>query len=313
MKSIKKIIINYGVNDMVLTIIVPLISLIIGVLFSNFLNSTTQETVIISLLLMIFLSLIENTLKTQSNSKKNYKSSSQLETKIDELKIFAEIKDLVFKQKHQYFKEWGLIKLEKFIDENRDFFKGTNYTTPHSEDTFGIPGLKLTKRFGTIRALSSVKDYWEDDFIDDYLETQRILIAEKDVKIQRIFVINKNQLNNVKAIMEYQKKIGIDVFFIFIGNDYINSEWLEEDYLIQDDKLLVQIVIKSHKFNRDASNSELITLKESIVNNRIKRFKRISERAQKYTNENWSKAIAKIDGSLPQKVILDDQVFSHPL
>lgn len=299
MKSIKKIIIYYGVSDMVSMIIVPLLSLVIGVLFSNYIKATKQETVVISLALMIFLSLIEHTIKAQFNSKKIYESSSQLETKIDELKIFAEIKDLVFKQKHQYFKEWGLIKLENFIDENREFFKGTNYTTPHSEDTFGVPGLKLTKRFGTIRALSSVKDYWKDDFIDDYLETQRILISDKDVKIQRIFVIDKNQLNNVKEIMEHQKKIGIDVFFIFSGNDYINSEWLEEDYLIQDDSLLVQIEVKSHKFNRDAPNSELITLKESLVNSKIKRFKRISERAQKFTNENWSKAIAKIDGSSP--------------
>ena len=82
--------------------------------------------------------------------------------------------------------------------------------------------------------------------------------------------------------MEYQQKIGIQVYYIEKGNEYIDLTWLLEDYLIQGDELPVQIYCKSHQFSTQAQDTEEITMDTVQVQRRAERFQRILERATKY-------------------------------
>ena len=188
----------------------------------------------------------------------------------------ARLRDRVLGLRHDYFKKWVCMKVNGFLFENDDFFDGTNRTNPHAEDTFGISGISFTKK--SIKAITAVSDYWNDHFTVEYLKQQARLI-EKGVKITRIFVIEKGGLEAARPQMEYQKKMGIHVCYIEKGNEFIDPEWLLEDYLIQDDELLVQIFCQTHQFESQTKNTEMITMDTVKVGHKIERFQRILERA----------------------------------
>ena len=159
------------------------------------------------------------------------------------------------------------------------FFDGTNWTNPHSEETFGIVGIGYTQR--CLKATTAVSDYWEDDFSKAYLEKQHELI-EKGVTVTRIFILEKGKTPGAVRQMQYQYEMGIKVYYIEKGDEYIDPEWLSEDYLIQDDELLVQIYCDTHQFSSQNQNTEEITMDPVKVQLKVERFQRILERSVEY-------------------------------
>jgi len=182
---------------------------------------------------------------------------------------------------HEYFKNWACFKLDEFLSVNDEFFDGTNWTNPHAEDTFGISGIQFTQK--TLKAITAVSDYWKDNFAIDYLKKQAQLIA-RGVSITRIFILEKGGFEAAKAQMSYQKQMGIDVYYIEKDNEYIDPDWLKEDYLIQDDELLVQIYCETHQFVEQDENCEQITMDTVKVKRQIERFQRILERSLPFTD-----------------------------
>ena len=195
------------------------------------------------------------------------------------IQTMQRLKKRMFNLDHAYFKKWAYMKLNTFMSNNESFFDGTNWTNPHSEDTFGISGIAFTQK--SIKAISVVQDYWEDNFTIEYLKRQGELIT-RGVDIWRVFVIEKDKFEDAKAKMERQRELGIKVYYIFKGNEYIDPQWLEEDYLIQDDKLLVQIYCSTHQFSSQNKSEEQITVDIVTVKNKIERFQRILERAEPF-------------------------------
>lgn len=187
------------------------------------------------------------------------------------------LKRRVYELDHAYFRKWACMKLNSFLSENNLFFDGTNWTNPHSEDTFGISGILFTKK--SIKAITAVGDYWEDNFTIEYLKKQGEMIKQ-GVEISRIFILEKDNLKSAPSLMEYQRSLGIKVYYIYKGNEYIDPEWLEEDYLIQDDNLLVQIFCASHQFSSQNKCEEQVTVDSVQVKNKIERFQRILERSE---------------------------------
>ena len=71
--------------------------------------------------------------------------------------------------------------------------------------------------------------------------------------------------------------MGIDVYYIFSENRFVDFEWLTEDYLIQDDELLVEINCTSHTFKNTNSQTETITTNPTEVQLKILKFNRLLE------------------------------------
>lgn len=186
---------------------------------------------------------------------------------------------------HDYFKKWVCIKLDEFLSENSEFFDGTNWTNPHSEETFGITGIGFTKK--NIKATTAVADYWDDNFTIEYLNRQAEMI-QKGIKIYRVFIVEKGCVEKAIKQMNYQHSLGINVYYIEKGNEFIDPSWLLEDYLIQDDELLVQIYCESHQFNSQNNNNEEITMNPIKVKKKVERFQRIMERSIKYNPKDFS-------------------------
>lgn len=218
----------------------------------------------------VFEKLLRN-LKSQPNDRYLYETVSK-------------VKDRILSVKHDYFKKWASLKLEKFMSDNYTFFSGTDYTNPHAENTFGVSGIEFTKR--CLKATTAVSDYWNDSFTLSYLKKQADMI-KNGIAITRIFIIDAGKVNEAIAQMRYQHNLGISVYYIEKGNKYINPDWLLEDYLIQDDELLVQIYCESHKFNSNDTNSEEITTDTFKVKQKIERFQRIKERSILFDEKNF--------------------------
>lgn len=274
---------KYLKRDAVVSLLViPLISILVGIIFSSLINAKLVEAIVISLLLTIALSLIDHNIRSQISVEKQTESNNKIENNMNDLKILSSIQETVSKLKHPYFKKLAYQKLDKFMEINQGFFTGTNKTTPHSEDTFGTDGLNYTEKNGNLKAFSHVKDYWDDPFTTEYMNIQEHLMVTKHVTIQRIFVVAENLFDKVKPIMDKQVGIGIEVYYIMESNPYINKDWLTEDYIIQDYKLLVQISCEDHKFEESEHESETVTIVPSIVKEKLTRFNKIIERATRY-------------------------------
>lgn len=194
-----------------------------------------------------------------------------------------QIKSQVLDLDHGYFRKWMRVRLEEFLMDNREMLSGNNRTDPHSEETFGVTGLPFTRK--NLKALATVKDYWNDSFTRKYLQTQADLIREKQVEITRIFVVAPDRYAAALEQMDYQSKLGIHVYYIKTDNPFIDPLWLTEDYLIQDDRLLVQIHRDTQKFCADVSGTEEITMEHPKVARKIERFNRLLERAERYVPE----------------------------
>lgn len=228
---------------------------------------------------IIFL-LIDLNIRTQISAIEIKDTQSNVDLKINTLSVLSSVQNKIVELKNPYFEKWAKRRLQSFLKENEDFFNGTNRTNPHASDTFGIDGIKDTAIDGIIHAVSSVYDYWEDDFVPNYLSVQEQLIKTKHITIQRIFIFPKGMYAKFRKVMEDQKKIGINVYYLFSDGDYINPAWKNEDFLIQDDNLLVQINTSSMKNSTMEEQCELITINRAAVSEKREVFRQMLERAK---------------------------------
>lgn len=196
-----------------------------------------------------------------------------------------QVKSRVLSMQHAYFKKWASFKLNEFLSKNDDFFDGTNYTNPHAEDTFGVTGIEFTEH--ELKAITAVSDYWQDSFTIAYLQKQEELI-KRGVSIYRVFVIEEGKLNDAIEQMNYQYNLGIKVYYIEKSNGFIDPAWLVEDYLIQDNQLVVEIFCTTHQFDEKGKNTERITMDIVEVQKKIERFQRIIERSILYIPKSKS-------------------------
>ena len=259
--------------------ILPLITIAFSALLCNFcLKLSAEENAIISILVGVLTAVYSQSYSLTKITDAHKKTHLHLKVSnsdaISELnrvyRAISQIEKLInieisSSQLHPYFEKQTRLKLENSLLGIKDLLEGNNYTNPHNADTFGIEGLRHTLESGIIKATSVVEDYWEDRFTIDYLNVQEELIVIKNVTIKRIFIFPESKYEKIKPIMEKQKALGIDVCYIFKEYDFVNKEYLKEDYLIQDNKVLVQIFCESHKATNMDDKTEFITTNKTKI------------------------------------------------
>ena len=271
---------NNNRRSYLVNVVLPVGVAVLTILISPIIEGVDMaDSLILSLLTGAITSLITLSFSVEQ-TRKLY---DDLNENIKDIEAFLSIRSRADQIEHPYFAKWSQGKLRTILEQNREFFSGTNRTHPHAVDTFGIEGLGYTKKNGTLRAVSVVADYWEDDFSVEYLERQHRLIREQNVSIQRIFVFPRENEARIINQMRKQQSMGIEVRYIYADNEYIAPAWLKEDYLIQDGTLLVQIFCESHRYEGSSdSETELITVDAKLVGEKEERFKRMWERATKF-------------------------------
>lgn len=170
--------------------------------------------------------------------------------------------------------------LQEFRRKNRELIEGYTETNPYSIDTYGVRGLKWTKN--ELLAVSAISDYWDrSDFVSDYLEEQFRLIDEQSITIRRIFVGTQAHLKSIEPQMKIQKAHGIDVYCMETDTPFFNHTWLGQDFLIQDRKLVVDIIGQTHTAEAE-DVKEIITVDEILVGEKIELFNQMLTNAKAY-------------------------------
>lgn len=258
-------------------------SFIVGILISIFCVDNLVDGIILTILLTLAVTMIEQKIKNEQSESSLKNELQKIQDELCDMQQKLLWTEELQKISHPYFKKLMSYRISHFLQQNKEILAGINRTSPHADDTFGVEGISYTKEYGNIKAVSSIDDYWEDDFSVSYLDMQQKLIREKHVTIQRIFILDKNQFSKKEKLLKDQHRRGIQVYYVDKKSPYLDAEWLNDDFLIQDDELLVQINGNSHKVSDDGTGTtEIITMDPDIVQNKIERFLRLLERSTKY-------------------------------
>lgn len=259
-----------------------LIFCVVGIVFSIICRDNLGMGIILTILATLLAALVEWYIKYEKDKTFYNNEFLKLEHRLEEISNQISYTNQITTVEHPYFKKEIDEKMKEFLSDNQELLSGIHVTNPHADDTFGIEGISYTKEFGSIKAVSSIPDYWEDDFTKEYLKVQSELIDQKHVTIQRIFIFEKKEWKKKEQHMKEQVKCGIQVFYIDKDSEYFNPQWMQEDFLIQDNELLVDIAGITHKFNKNDSVEERITMNKNEVQQKLKRFDRLLERATEY-------------------------------
>lgn len=261
-----------------------LLGAFISVVISFLGEISLAEGCILAIVLSTAATLIEQKDNIQQENTLLQEQVRKIESQLGFAITLLTYEQQIQKTEHPYFQKWIRRLVDDFLNDNSDFLNGTKITSPHKEDTFGIEGIKFTKTRGSIKAVSSVDDYWEDDFAKLYLDVQEQMIREKSVNITRIFLFPDEETKNRKCrLMKQQSKRGIHVYYIQLDSPFIDPTWGNEDFLIQDNELVVEITCKSHTFEASQDYCERITIVPAEVREKTICFDRMLERATKYT------------------------------
>ena len=255
---------------------------------------TQAEAFIIGSCISIFIAvwMLTNTVHSSSSEsglhrKATRKGFDNIDQRFNTLETFFKFENELDSIQNPYFKrriQFALQKnLEQFKKDNKHLFEGYLETSPYNNDTYGTEGLNNTKR--EILAVSSIEDYWErEGFTEEYLHTQYCLIKDRAITIKRIFIGNKDTLKKLKRLMKDQQTNGIEVFYIESDSDYCPDEWKKEDFLIQDNSLVVILQADSHKAD-NSEKKEIITTKVEIVNDKKLQFEKMLSNAIPFSSK----------------------------
>lgn len=147
--------------------------------------------IILTILSTLLATLVEWYIKYEKDKTFYNNEFLKLEHRLEEISNQISYTNQITTVEHPYFKKEIDEKMKEFLSDNQELLSGIHVTNPHADDTFGIEGISYTKEFGSIKAVSSIPDYWEDDFTKEYLKVQSELIDQKHVTIQRIFIFEK--------------------------------------------------------------------------------------------------------------------------
>lgn len=211
------------------------------------------------------------------------KSFENLEDHVYFLETFLDFYQQINKIQNPYFRRKVnsefLKMVEQFKKEKNDLLSGFVSTNPYCVDTYGVEGIKFTKN--KLLAVSSITDYWDrENFADDYLKTQYSLIENQSVSIARIFVGQKLHIESLYELMQDQCEHGIDVYYMETDSKYFSPAWKNEDFLIQDDSLIVDLKSDAHSAESEAT--EIISTRKEDVERKIELFNQMLHNAKRY-------------------------------
>jgi len=138
---------------------------------------------------------------------------------------------------------------------------------PKGEYTFGQVGIGQAKRSVMAVSHADLRAYWTQTWGQKYFAVNKDLV-HRGVKIIRIFLADRVQLLDAVDIMRQQQEAGIQV--LVAVTDEVPKE-LREDYLVQDDEVLVRVELTREGLER----IELISVKPTDVRNALSRFQQL--------------------------------------
>ena len=191
-----------------------------------------------------------------------------VEKKIELINFSDELDSSIKDIEHPYFINLITNRLKQLLSKNKDIFKQTELTSPTHVNTFGAKGIKMTET--SLKCVSFIPEYWEDKKDTEYMDLQRDLIT-RGVKIQRLFIVNDENRESTFAQMKVQNSMNIETKYI--EQSMVDSSFRERDFLIQDNRILIDLFIDEESEDKKHSSSkELVTTDDAMVLERKEEF-----------------------------------------
>ena len=229
--------------DLIFQVIIPILSLVLGLAFGIGLRNPLQGFLVSALISILVRQFYQDF--------RGNKNESLVDTCIQSLNLaknLNEFKNAIDETEHEFFKQTAINQLKNFTTSlehdvsrlrNREELCVKFYD---SKNRFVEKGLNCTQKsikatFTGFDNKSSLDSYMTNNH-RNYLQQQKALI-QRGVSIKRIFIIPRDKTitdENISTVLNEYHDIGVEVFYICIGNILFDPE----DYLIQDDILLVK-------------------------------------------------------------------------
>lgn len=260
-----------------ISLIIPLGFIVIGIIISIAISTTVVEGIAISLLLGIISNQLQQNFTDSSNITKITDNQDILNSNLSDVRFNFDLQNKIENIKHPYFRELFQIRLRAFLMENERLFDGEYYSYDSRKDAFHHSFLPHTHF-----SLKATVAYWsfplDKDYFESYLKSQKELIKEKGVKIQRVFIMNADEYDKYVPIMQAYSEIGVDVRYFDRKNTPYVPSTKDEDYLIQDDNIAAYFVGDSGEHTEHS----LVTTDPVKVCEKINHFAALLKYAEPY-------------------------------
>jgi len=153
--------------------VVPLLFGLIGFIISMAYSFSPSESIIISLLISIFSSQVQQSYLNAVKFQKASNDQNRLSEKIDEISTYSDLYDKMKKIPHPYFYRVAQDRFDAFLASNRKLFEGTHETIYNAEDSFIPSSIEYTSDGGTLKVTSNPWNYTDPAWNEKYLELQK--------------------------------------------------------------------------------------------------------------------------------------------
>jgi hypothetical protein len=233
------------------------------------------------------------------NNKKTKKTFNTLEEKISEVAPISKLREKIKEINHPYFD-----KLEKSLY--------TSFISDYGRLAQGEFSLKLDTKYGFLpndmkymndgvhlKISSPIWNFSDNIYNEEHLLILKDMIEKKKITIKRIFLYTSEKEKEVyKNEMEKQYKIGVQVYVYTNDKFFENEDWLYEDFIIQDDKILIQQFPHSVKdgfsIGPNSKDRQLLASNSAKVSEKVNQFSLLEARAVPYGKSNvlfWKRCI----------------------
>ena len=157
--------------------------------------------------------------------------------------------------------------LEDCRDDLHHLADGYMWVKPLGRYTFGQIGISYAKDNVLAVSYANRLQFWRGTWGEKYFRANKEII-DRGVKVTRIFIATKDQLLSRIDLMQRHAEARIQVYVAILEEVPIE---LQEDYLVQDEEVLVKVELNQEGMARD----ELISIQPTAVRNALARFEEL--------------------------------------
>ena len=279
-------------------LVVPLVFSAIGILTSYLFKIEITEGIILSLLLGIMSNQIQQNFVSFQNNERAEETYNTLVEKISEVAHISKLREKIKEINHLYFDKLERSLYDSFISEYERLAQGEFSSKLNTENAFLPKDMKYISNGAYLKMSCTIWNFSINIYKnEEYTLLLKDMINKRKITIKRIFIFSsKDEKEKYNDEMERQNKIGIQVYYVYADDKFFgNEEWLYEDFIIEDDRILIQQFAYAKEdgfsispFSRD---SQLITTDLAKVSEKVKHFSLLEERAIQYAPKQLSQLI----------------------
>jgi len=181
---------------------------------------------------------------------------------------------VISKVEYAIFKDRAQAALSECREALHNLVEGRMTVPPLSEYSFGVKEIHHIRNEILATSYVDVDSFWRSVAGENYFNLN-VELARKGVKIRRVFIGDREALSHLTGYIRRHEEAGMEVLVALVSEISI---LLREDYLIGDQKILVQLDLT----REGVARSERITIDPQEVRRAVNNFERLVQGAYRF-------------------------------